>query len=121
MNTFIISKHQNFSVATRVLGCIALAIACSLALPYLFSSNRVIGFVDAGIWQLLLIAFIAWTCSFWLSVVALNWLLERLGLPAVWVLVKQFNKLTSWQKLKSYFLLFVSLLGSVGLTIVAVI
>lgn len=118
----MISRHQNTYPSYRMLlAFLVMAMALCLALPYLFASNRIIGFVDAGVWQLLLIAFIAWLLAFWLSLAAFRWLLENLGLPTIYDMVQQFNKLTLWQRLRSYFWLFACLLGSVGLTIAAVL
>ncbi|MDQ7949496.1 MAG: hypothetical protein AAGB30_10685 [Pedobacter sp.] len=122
MDTLITTKNQHTFISVATLkALLVVSIGFSLALPYLFASNTTIGFVDAGIWQLLLIAFVAWGISVWLSVRAFSWILDSLSLPVLSDMVSQFNKLTLWQKLRLYFCLFACLLGSLGLTIAAVL
>jgi hypothetical protein len=103
-----------------VLGSLALAFGIVLLLPYLFTNDSSIGFMDAGIWQLLALSFIAWVLLILMVAATLKFLLENTGLPGIMDMVEHFNTLTIWERYRLYLSLFAFLLVSAGLTLLAI-
>ncbi|NQX43168.1 hypothetical protein HQN84_30245 [Pedobacter steynii] len=76
----------------------------------ILSTDITAGYIDPGIWLLVLLSLI----SFLLMVGLSFWLLQRLwrgmGLPALAIMVVQFKIMESWKQLGFYWASFVSLL-----------
>lgn len=81
-----------------------------LAQGWIISADVTAGYIDPGIWLLVLLSLI----SFLLVVGLSLWLLQRLwlglGFPIIEVMVLQFKSLDSWKQLSFYWASFVSLL-----------
>jgi len=76
----------------------------------IISTDVTAGYIDPGIWLLVLLSLISFLLIAGLSF----WLLQRLwlglGLPVIEVMVLQFKNLDSWKQLSFYWASFVSLL-----------
>ncbi|NQX38807.1 hypothetical protein SAMN05421820_101842 [Pedobacter steynii] len=76
----------------------------------IISADVTAGYIDPGIWLLVLLSLISFLLVAGLSF----WLLQRLwlglGLPVIEVMVLQFKTLDSWKQLSFYWASFVSLL-----------
>ncbi|WP_342333164.1 hypothetical protein [Pedobacter sp. FW305-3-2-15-E-R2A2] len=76
----------------------------------IISADVTAGYIDPGIWLLVLLSLISFLLIAGLSF----WLLQRLwlglGLPVIEVMVLQFKTLDSWKQLSFYWASFVSLL-----------
>lgn len=68
------------------------------------------GYIDPGIWLLLLLSVIAFLMMVGLSFWLLQWLWDSLGLPRIDIMVLQFRKIELWQQLGLLWACFVSLL-----------
>lgn len=68
------------------------------------------GYIDPGIWLLLLLSIIAFLLMVGLSFWLLQCLWNGLGLPRIAILVLQFKKMELWQQLGLLWACFVSLL-----------
>ncbi|WP_084528522.1 hypothetical protein [Pedobacter caeni] len=81
-----------------------------LGQSWILSADVTAGYIDPGIWLLVLLSLISFLLVAGLSF----WLLERLwlglGLPVIEVMVLQFKTLDSWKQLSFYWASFVSLL-----------
>lgn len=89
---------------------IVMLLAWPLGQHWILSADVTAGYIDPGIWLLVLLSLI----SFLLIVALSFWLLQRLwlglGLPALELMVLQFKALDSWKQLGFYWASFVSLL-----------
>lgn len=68
------------------------------------------GYIDPGIWLLLLLSVIAFLIMAGMSFLLLQWLWNGLGLPKIDIMVLQFKKMELWQQLGLLWACFVSLL-----------
>ncbi|WP_182959588.1 hypothetical protein [Pedobacter gandavensis] len=68
------------------------------------------GYIDPGIWLLLLLSVIAFLIMVGMSFLLLQWLWNGLGLPKIDIIVLQFKKMELWQQLGLLWACFVSLL-----------
>ncbi|WP_199119765.1 hypothetical protein [Pedobacter sp. ASV28] len=75
-------------------------------LPKWLTDFPELAFADLGIWHLIWLGVLLWMLTRWLSGHVFGQLLERLKLPALEVLILEFNVLTTWQKYILYYALF---------------
>lgn len=68
------------------------------------------GYIDPGIWLLLLLSVIAFLIMVGLSFLLLQWLWKGLGLPKIDIMVLQIKNMELWQQLGLLWACFVSLL-----------
>jgi hypothetical protein len=119
-NLLITENLGNGSSLVPIIGSLAFAFGIVLLLPYLFTGNSAIGFMDAGLWQLLALSFIAWVLLILAVAATLKLLLETTGLPGIIDMVEHFNTLTIWERYRLYLSLLAFLLVSAGLTLLAI-
>lgn len=89
---------------------LALLLCWPFAQQLILSMDVNAGYIDPGIWLLLLLSIIAFLILVGLSLWLLQNLWKSLGLPGMYLMVLQFKKMELWQQLGFLWACFVSLL-----------
>lgn len=100
---------------------IAVMVILWLAIPILFRLGYYnVGFVDPGIWHVLLLAFICWFISIALAWVLWQQFCKRQRLNHIQFIYQHFNQLTLWEQYVFHLAVFALLLCSATGTLIAI-
>lgn len=119
MNTLIIKKwrYSHHFMGFKIFPIYHLLTVLLLMLYFapqlIYQSDPTAALPDAGIYMLLLLGFLLYFLVLLLVYFLWRWGLKHLGLPAISLMVSQFNLLSTWQQFVVYWASFALLLWGI--------